>query len=121
MKSLEFRKNHLNKMLGIAILATPHFKLMFSDEILDAEDQEERQEFTENFHYQHSVLRKFKDYVYSTNVGVEPDELSEGELFDLADTLLDVVDTVVENSVREQINWLTTELQDLALSKNQIL
>jgi len=116
MNALEFRKKHLIKMLGIAILATPHFKLMFSDEILDAEDQEERKEYTENFHYQHSVLKKFKDYVYSVNVGVEPQELSKEELFDLADTLMDVTDTVVEFSVQERINWLTTELRKLALS-----
>lgn len=116
MKKSKTEMSHLNKMLGIAILATPHLKLMFADELIDA-GEDERQDVLENFLLNAHLLSKFKSYVYSLNVGVEPEEeLITGELFDLADAFDFVTTTVVEASIREQIQWLSAELRKLELS-----
>lgn len=109
----ESKNIRLNQMLEIAIELTPSFKLMFVDELVREPNYKVRNEIAENLYFYEGLLRKFKEYVYATNLNVEAIPLTNQELFDLGDTLQDLDYRVPERTLRERINWFINELETL--------
>lgn len=109
----ESKNIRLNQMLEIAIELTPSFKLMFVDELVREPNHEVRNEISENLYFYEGLLRKFKEYVYATNLNVEVIPLTNQELFDLGDILQDLDYRVPERTLRERINWFINELETL--------
>lgn len=102
----------MGKMLEIAVMVTPHFQLMWADDIVTC-SADIRPEVVESYVHYNAILTKFKLYANVVAMGVESTPLTNEQLSDLVDVLADTTIFVTEKSVREQIEWLVKELSNL--------
>lgn len=103
------RHGALERMYQIAEMATPLHQQVWFNELADTEEHLQR-EATIGMLYYRGLLFKFKKYCQ------EPEHRYFGkrELLDLADTLSDLTIYLLNEEVKNEIQWLITELYQMA-------